>query len=377
MLIPRRPEDKSVLKYWLPFGFMRRRLAKAHGMVVHNGRLVSGTPTPADAGGFRLRDLLPLWVVMRLQARHPSSGPAPRDARAESRRLSASLAAERAARVREREALEVEVMRLRLRLREVERLAGPAAPSAPPPAAARTRPVDFGGVIYRRPPDAAWNKWRLMDDRPLEVDMICSLGGDCIAASQQRNRGLRPFSLPFDWCFSDGAEAIRNFAVQLERGFDGFALRENLRPIAGIRFGYKDVATGYNFMHHFHAPLETPGEYERFRETHLRRLRRFHDEIERSDSVLFLLSRTFRLDDSCVRAVADVCRRKWPAKRFRFVLATYNSSPASMTRDGDLDVIRIPRDRNGYDISEKVFEWSFLDNVRFTEKARARHAAAK
>ena len=37
--------------------------------------------------------------------------------------------------------------------------------------------------------------------------------------------------------------------------------------------------------------------------------------------------------------------------------------------NGNVLVVRIPRDRTAYDMKERVFEWSFLDNVRFSENS--------
>ena len=155
----------------------------------------------------------------------------------------------------------------------------------------------FEEVFFKTPANKAWDGWRLMDDHPLVVDMIFSVGGDCIAASQQRNRNLRPYSLPFDWCFSAGESALANFASMLDNGFCDFALRGNLQEISGVRLGYKDVKSGYSFVHHFKAPIGTTGEYERFNEILRRRIRRFYSEIERSNVVLCLLSRTWKLSD--------------------------------------------------------------------------------
>ena len=373
----RRPEDKRILKYWLPYGFMRRHLARAYGMVVRNGQLVKRRPEPSDTSGFRLLDVLPLWAVMSLQrlgggAQTQSGGSDDELNRLKSRvrQLTKSLGDEQSRRKEQVESLEVENLKMRLFVRDVARAVGTKDPGEPPalakpPERRCTAPTSLT-ALYRKPPSAAWNGWRLMDAAPIRVDMICSIGGDCIAASQQKLRGLRPYALPFDWCFSDGAEAVRNFAHQLDCRFTGFALRENLVPIPGVRLGYKDRATGDNFMHHFHAPLEEKGEYERFREVLARRINRLYSEIERSGTVLFLLSRTFKLDENCLDAVEEVCRRKWPEKRFFFILATYNSQPSGVWASGNRFVVRIPRDRNSYDIREKVFEWSFLDNVSLT-----------
>lgn len=369
----RRPDDKRMLKYWLPYGFMRRHLARSYGMVVRGGQIVKGSPVLFDTAGFRLVDLLPLWMVMVLQRARgdaPSGGASEEINHLKSRvrQLTGSLSNERQ-RMREKmDSLTVENLRLKLFAQDVAKAAGtvgdvPPVSAAMSPSLAGKPDVAAFTSLYRKPVAATWNNWRLMDAAPLKVDMVCSIGGDCIAASQQKLRGLRPYALPFDWCFSDGAEAVRNFASQLECGFSGFALRPNLMPIPGVKFGYKDRATGYNFMHHFHAPLEAAGEYERFREVLMRRIDRLYAEIERSDTILFLLSRTFKMEEGCLDAVEDVCKRKWPKKRFFFAMATYNSLPSGVWATSSRIVVRIPRDRNAYDMKEKVFEWSFLDNV--------------
>ena len=218
--------------------------------------------------------------------------------------------------------------------------------------------------LYVKPAGREWNGWSIMDDRKLTVDMICSLGGDCIAASQQKLRGLRPYALPFDWCFADGETAVVNLARQLRCRFAGMALKENLRPIQGIKNGYKDIATGYNFIHHFKSAIEEPGEYERFREVFDRRVNRLVEGIERSSEILFIVSRVYRLHTGCLREFGKVCHELWPGKRFHFILATYNSNESVVQHDGEMMVVRIARDRTSYDVKEKVFEWSFLDNVK-------------
>jgi len=369
----RRPDDKRMLKYWLPYGLMRRHLARSYGMVVRGGQIVKGSLGPSDTALFRLVDILPLWAVMFLQRARgdvSSTGTSDEstDLKTRVRQLAKSLSDEQQRRREETDSLKVENLRLKLFAQDVAKAAGMAGGvsstsiAAPPSPGVKTAIAGLTS-LYRKPAAAAWNNWRLMDAAPLKVDMICSIGGDCIAASQQKLRGLRPYALPFDWCFSDGAEAVRNFACQLECGFSGFALRPNLVPIPGVKFGYKDRATGYNFMHHFHAPLDTAGEYERFREVLTRRINRLYSEIERSETILFLLSRTFKMEEGCLDAVEDVCRRKWPQKKFFFAMATYNSLPSGVWTTDSRIVVRIPRDRNAYDMKEKVFEWSFLDNV--------------
>ena len=232
-------------------------------------------------------------------------------------------------------------------------------------------PQSFENVFFKTPASKARDRWRIMDNHPPVVDMIFSVGEDCIAVFQQRNRN----SLSFDWCFSDGEAALASFASMLDNGFQDFALWENMQAIPAVRFGYKDVKSGYSFIHHFKASIETPGEYSRFDEVLRRRIGRFYAEIERSRSILCLLSRTWKLKDSCLDPLRNMLKKRWPGKNFHYAIVTYNSTPPQVETNGDVSIVRIPRDRTAYDMKERVFEWSFLDNVRFSEDAAARFKA--
>lgn len=67
--IKTRDDDKSILKYFLPYGYMRRYLAKTYGFVVEDGDFKKRPITTSDIKGFRFRDLLPLFLVMRMQCK--------------------------------------------------------------------------------------------------------------------------------------------------------------------------------------------------------------------------------------------------------------------------------------------------------------------
>lgn len=229
----------------------------------------------------------------------------------------------------------------------------------------------------RAPVGKSWNQWRILDEWILRPDLICSLGGDCIAAAQIKVRGLRPFSLPFDWCSSNGAPAIENLAHQFEQGFTGFARRENMEPLPGIRFGYRDKFTGFGFIHHFKSEISQPGEFERFDAVLQRRLRRLRTAIESSSSVLFLVSRIFEIEEKCLWKMDEVCSRLWPQKKFQYALLTYNSRSAEVRHTEKFAVIRLLRDRTSYDMHEKVFEWSFLDGIQYSESAKRMHVALR
>lgn len=71
--IKTRDDDKSILKYFLPYGYMRRYLAKTYGFVVEDGDFKKRPITTSDIKGFRFRDLLPLFLVMRMQCKGNTS----------------------------------------------------------------------------------------------------------------------------------------------------------------------------------------------------------------------------------------------------------------------------------------------------------------
>ena len=70
VLFVRRKDDKNVLKYWLPYGYMRRHLARVYGYRVVNGDFVKVRIESHDVSGFHLADLLPLGIVMAWQRSH-------------------------------------------------------------------------------------------------------------------------------------------------------------------------------------------------------------------------------------------------------------------------------------------------------------------
>lgn len=360
--------DSRLVKYLLPYGSMKRYVRATYGMKVGNDA------KDHDFGGF-VRAIMPYGLVLWWDSEGVQSAGCADEKVSAASSCALDLGFPTSIRqVPGRDRLDrIEVLELRRVISDghsapsnfvrhvcnvmgADTVAGPPLPT-------------YEDVFFKTPNRRAWDRWRIADDRKLEVDMIFSVGGDCVAAAQQRNRGLRPYSLPFDWCFSDGEASLARFAEMLDDDFRDFALLDNLRPIPDTRFGYVDVRSGYRFIHHFKVPVEVPGEYRRFREILDRRIRRFFDEIERSTTVLCLLSRTWKLKGDCLEPLARVLKRRWPDKTFHFAMVTYNSRPASIERTGNLLTIRIPRDRTDYDMKEKVFEWSFLDSVTFSRSS--------
>ena len=116
-----------MLKYWLPYGYMRRHLARVYGYRVVNGDFAKVRIESHDVSGFRLVDLLPLGIVMAWQKSHPSKTATPALSPAERqvqsltrdlRVLKMAFADYRRRTDREIERLSVECMRLEYALSE-------------------------------------------------------------------------------------------------------------------------------------------------------------------------------------------------------------------------------------------------------------------
>ena len=66
-IIKYRKDDRHRLKYLVPYGYMRRHLAKAYGFKVEGGEFVKRRILKSDVTGFSLVDVLPLGFVMAMQ----------------------------------------------------------------------------------------------------------------------------------------------------------------------------------------------------------------------------------------------------------------------------------------------------------------------
>ena len=126
----KRKDDKNLLKYLLPYGYMRRHLARVYGFRVVNGDFVKVRIEPRDVSGFRLVDVVPLGFVMAWQRRHPVASFAGMAALSHEeqqiqaltkdlRRLRAEFVQYRKQANEELERLSVECMRLQLRIGNV------------------------------------------------------------------------------------------------------------------------------------------------------------------------------------------------------------------------------------------------------------------
>lgn len=207
-------------------------------------------------------------------------------------------------------------------------------------------------------------------------DAVVSLGGNCGAASQLRMRGLRTCSFPFDWTYMDGPETINWLESGFGNGFSDFCLRENLRPIerdgvSGLApFKYKDLASGYNFIHHFWKNAATDAGYHATYDVLRRRADRLLACVGKSRSLLFVLATNFEYDPALAVRLMESLRSANPGKTIDFHVlqhcATFDNPlviaekwPDDMPFTGG----RYARRIFTYDFSRTDAEWDFLDRI--------------
>ena len=136
-----------------------------------------------------------------------------------------------------------------------------------------------------------------------EYDMIFSLGANCSAAKQLQHRGLRRYSLPFDWTYFTTEEALDAFMEGLKNNFADFLHFENMRVIpeeeltspSKHKIPYEDTATGYRFIHHF-LKKHTKAQYDDAVSLWRKRAQRFYHELEGANDILILLCSIFYIN---------------------------------------------------------------------------------
>ena len=220
-----------------------------------------------------------------------------------------------------------------------------------------------------------------MERHSEKFDAIVSLGGFCGTAIQLRARGLRPFSLPFDWLFMESPETIVYLTKAFERGFDDFCLKENLVDLpwdghAGVaKYRYRDRLSGYGFIHHFHHSLEAGG----WEETHpvlMRRILRMLSLFQPNRRILLILAMPFEFDLGLAANLLETLRRVYPQTEFQMQIVQLSANlPKGVLGETVEDtrfygVVRYARPRDDYDINRPSSEWRFLDTIQLTGEGK-------
>jgi len=203
-----------------------------------------------------------------------------------------------------------------------------------------------------------------------EYDMIFSLGANCSAAKQLQHRGLRRYSLPFDWTYFTTEKALDAFMEGLKNNFADFLHFENMRVIpeeeligaSKHKSLYEDTATRYRFIHHF-PKNHTQAQYDDVVSLWRKRVQRFYHELENSNDILILLCSFLYIDDSYADRVLNCFETLYPGKRFTLHMVNFCSPQEEHKELEKISIHRYVRTRHDYDFFHTSYEWGFLDDI--------------
>lgn len=217
-------------------------------------------------------------------------------------------------------------------------------------------------------------------------DMVASLGGNCSAAIQLKNRGLRCEAYPLDWVYMESEISIRWLIDGFANRFADFALKENLQEMSdGLKTGvakysYRDAHTGFCMIHHFNESVCDVAAYERQMAIIRRRIDRFFERIAESKRILFILTVRFPINPQLVMELKDQLGRLYPGKLFDVHVKEFNavlSAPHVLAESWPCEYGFAGGERYRYDAFPYSFdyaskEWEFLDDIEITDRPLAK-----
>lgn len=211
-----------------------------------------------------------------------------------------------------------------------------------------------------------------MDIAKEKFDFVCSLGGNCMAASQLQQRGLRIFSLPFDWLFYKDSTPIYRLIECFKDNFQHFLLKENLRELHGDEITdahnnmlqYQDTYTEIFFYNHFSKKIDNNGEFKKVKEKITRRIERFLYFLNKSNKILFIFSHHYNFENKPYIELYNFLKEFYPDKEIHIRVIQFGTNePSFEYDDARLMITRIKRENNYYDFTKTNIEWQFLDNI--------------
>lgn len=105
-------------------------------------------------------------------------------------------------------------------------------------------------------------------------DNCISLGWFCGTASALSAHGLRSFSSPFDWCYSNLDSVLK----MIEHDFEEWMLKENLQVVEKHPKWFLDIKYGFSYNHEICCDFEQ--EFSEIYEKYKRRVKRFIEETK-------------------------------------------------------------------------------------------------
>lgn len=211
----------------------------------------------------------------------------------------------------------------------------------------------------------------------MKYDQIISLGGNCTVASNLRRRGLRRYSLPFDWTYITEQRSLLYWCEGLANGFKNLCLRENINfeplPPNDVHYGRLRVIdryTGYVFVNHFNVTADFDSEYARVYAILRRRVERLLS-ILRGDGSCCLVIAPYsyvQIDNSTLKLIHDSLANFNPKKVFHIVYMRFGSDAVNTSSEW-LHIFNVIRKENIDDFNAVSSEWSWIDKYRLKDES--------
>ncbi len=206
-----------------------------------------------------------------------------------------------------------------------------------------------------------------------KFDLVFSLGGNCTAAHNLQYRGLRIFSLPFDWTYIVDEKAIYNLAEGFQTDFKYFLLKENLQELPKENYSkdhkdkiqYKDTKTEYYFVNHFLKSIDDINEYNRVKNKFDKRVKRLDSFIKKSKRILLLLSINFSIDIELCKYLINILNEKYPDKIFYLRVMSFGVNEDDILKTDNIEIYNYSRKLILNDYIKTTEEWNFLDTIDY------------
>ena len=126
-----------------------------------------------------------------------------------------------------------------------------------------------------------------------KFDIVFSIGEDCSCTSYLRRCNLQNYSYPFDWLTN---APFKNRITLIYDDFENFLNINDLKPLVKKannenekKFDlYENIKNEIYFYHDFPAGLNINESHKIVSEKYQRRIKRFYNEIEKSQKILFV-----------------------------------------------------------------------------------------
>ncbi|WP_347338365.1 DUF1796 family putative cysteine peptidase [Tumebacillus amylolyticus] len=170
-----------------------------------------------------------------------------------------------------------------------------------------------------------------------EFDAVLSLGGNCQTAYQLDRIGLRSSSGPLDWMLTYSLPMLTEL---LQSRFQEYFARENIQLLPAGEGAYHHVLFDDRYQSTSMHDIDiVPGrewveDYPAFREKLDRRIRRFLQQVEKSDSVLFVRLAGTREQTEALVTALEALR---PQGDFFLLVVNYTDDRRLIELDWGLD----------------------------------------